>query len=234
MKKMKKVSPETQSREAGAIATAAKRQPLENRKSANSKNHWLTPFLTPVPFSKKIIFWVLWFVVFLNIALPLGASFYAQRHKMTSTLEYNGWFHGQYVIDDPSEDKRYVKNPLLMPYCYTKDAIIDLEISPSEFTASTTPTGNEGHKTIDSSAIGKEIFYLGDGIFTFHVSRFGFGGIFPGTGYSAQFGKIRVSEEAVSIEAEIIKTGMMFFIIPYVEKRTFNQSLPAKREGVTY
>lgn len=181
---------------------------------------------------KKTIFFVSlaggFLIVALNVALIKGAPIYDQHHKPTSQLEYEGYFHGQYVVDDPSVDDRYIKNPLMSPYCRTGRAVMDLEITPDRFTATTRPTGKDGYETVSSSIIGKEIFYLGNGVFAFYTSDLGFGGIFPGTGFGAQKGTIRISEESVSVKATHLETGMMFFVMPWAEYWPFEASFQKK------
>jgi len=177
----------------------------------------------------RIIFWTLLVAALIiwNIAWPLVASVRARLYRSTSARKFNGSFHARYVIDtsilNPDADADYVNNPILWPYVILgSNAVVEINITSNAFIVAMEFA--HGHTT-ESYSIGKDVFYLGDGLFTFYSSDFGLGIMSPGTAYSATACKITVSDKVISVEAEENHVGLSFFLFPVVQNRTFRRSL---------
>ncbi len=179
--------------------------------------------------SGRLFLAVLVILVVWNVAWPLGASIRSRCRKITSSRKYDGSFHSQFVLSkrNSESDIDYVKNPLVWPFAFVGDnVVIDVDITSVSFTVSTSTTN--GDTFVDTYSIGEDVFYLGDGLFTFYSSDFGLGVMSPGTVYSDTACKITVADKTVSIEATENHVGMGFWLFPIVQQHTFRRSLESR------
>lgn len=161
-------------------------------------------------------------IVFLNAILLLYSMIRTHLDKGTSSREYDGLFHKRFVLVRQGAEEGYLNNPLTRPYVLTGDyAVIELSITNTEFIVRT--YCDNGYTNEHVYVIGEDIYYIGNGKFVYYETWLNIGQLLPGTNYSHITCEIYIQDNYVSINAMENQAGMALFLVPIINKRTYNR-----------